>query len=112
MDKSALSNKYTFEFEDGDTCEMTLTFIALKRLSGVNKSLYERCQKVMAHGAKDELDTLTVLYSAYVCANIHNEVMTEDEFIEKCGSDRHAVMDALSALITEKKRKASADHSN
>ena len=113
MDKTALSTGYTFEFEDGSTCQMSLSFIRLKRLAGKNKALYERHQKVMVNGGKDELDTLTVLYAAYVCANIDSDdLMTEDEFLEKCGSDRVAVNTALEALTNPKKRQASADPSN
>ncbi len=113
MDKMALATKYTFEFYDGTTCEMTLAFIRLKMLASKNKSLYDRCQKVMANGGKDEFDTLAVLYAAYVCANLDSDnLMTEDEFIEKCGCDRQALMDALQALTTPKKQKASADRSN
>lgn len=113
MDKKALATKYQFEFCDGSTCEMTLAFIRLKMLASKNKTLYDRCQKVMANGGKDEFDTLTVLYSAYVCANLDkDDLMTEEEFIELCGCDREAVMDALTALTQPKKQKASADRSN
>lgn len=113
MDKMVLATRYKFEFYDETTCEMTLAFIRLKMLASKNKSLYDRCQKVMANGGKDEFDTLTVLYAAYVCANLDcDNHMTEDEFIEKCGCDRQALMDALQALTQPKKRKASADHSN
>ena len=113
MDKNALATEYTFEFYDGTACRMTLAFIRLKKLSSENKSLYERCQKVLAHGAKDEFDTLSVLYAAYVCANMGgDEIMTEDEFIEKCGSDRQAIMTALECMISPKKQKASASRSN
>ncbi len=109
MDKTkALSSKYKFEFEDGTTCEMTLTFVALKMLANKNKSLYERQQKIMSTGGKSEFDTLTVLYAAYVCANLNSEsIMSEDEFIEKCGTDRFAINEALGALTNPKKRKAS-----
>lgn len=113
MDKTALNTGYTFEFEDGSTCQLSLSFIRLKRLAGKNKSLYERHQKIMMNGGKDELDTLTVLYAAYVCANMDSDnLMTEDEFIERCGSDRVIVNEALEALTNPKKRKASADLSN
>ena len=113
MDKTALSTKYEFEFYDGTTCEMTLAFILLKKLSAKNKELYKRCQKVMTNGAEDEFDMLTVLYAGYVCANMNGEnLLTEDEFIEKCGCDRFAVVDAFNAMTNPKKRKASAVRSN
>lgn len=113
MDKTALATRYNFEFYDGTTCEMTLAFIQLKKLSSKNKSLYERTQKIMANGGKDEFDTLTVLYAAYMCANMDSEnILTEDEFIEKCGTDRFALNEALQTMTNPKKRKASEDHSN
>ena len=113
MDKTALTTGYTFEFEDGSTCQMCLSFIRLKRLAGKNRSLYERHQKVMMNGSKDELDTLTVLYAAYVCANLDSDdLMSEEEFLEKCGSDRIVVNNALGALTNPKNRKASAEPSN
>lgn len=114
MNKTALANKYEFEFYDGTKCYMTLSFIALKKLSSKNRSLYERCQSVMARGGKDEFDTLSVLYAAYICANMDSgeTLLTEDEFIEKCGCDREAIMSALTAMTTPKKAKASAVRSN
>ena len=113
MDKTSLATRYTFEFYDGTTCEMTLTFMALKKLAGKNKKAYEACQKVMTNGPKDELDMLDVLYAGYLCANMSNEnLLTEDEFIEKCGCDRFAVADAFNTMTNPKKRKASVDHSN
>lgn len=113
-DKIAMATRYKFTFADDTTCEMTLAFILLKKLSSKNRQLYDRCQKIMANGGKDEFDTLTVLYTAYVCANMDNgeTLMTEDEFIEKCGSDRKALMDALTELTQPKKSKASANRSN
>lgn len=108
MDSNVLTTGYTFEFEDGGTCQMSLSFIRLKRLSSKNRGLYERQQKIMTHGGKDEFDTLTVLYAAYVCANIDSDdLMSEETFIERCGTDRFAVNEAMEALTNPKKRKAS-----
>ena len=113
MEKTALTGRYEFEFYDGKTCEMTLAFILLKKLSCKNKELYKRCQKVMTNGPEDELDMIAVLYAAYVCANMNGEnLLTEDEFTEKCGCDRFALRDAFDAMTNPKKRKASADRSN
>ena len=113
MSKKALATRYTFEFFDGTTCEMTLSFIALKRLAGKNKKLYERTMKVMSDGSKDEFDTLALLYGAYMCANLDAEtVLTEDEFIELCGCDRYAVNEAIQKMTNPKNRTASAAPSN
>ena len=113
MDKTALATRYIYEFYDGTTCEMTLAFILLKKLASKNKKLYDRYNKIMSEGGKDEFDTLTVLYTAYVCANMESEnLMSEDEFIEKCGTDRFALSEALNTMTNPKKRKASENRSN
>ena len=113
MEKNALASKYKYEFYDGTTCEMTLAFILLKRLASKNKRAYEACQKVMTNGPKDEFDMLAVLYAGYLCANMDSEnILTEDEFIEKCGCDRFAVSDAFNAMTNPKNRKASAVRSD
>jgi hypothetical protein len=100
------NTKYEFEFEDGDKCEMTLAFYALYQLKAKRKSIYERYNKVMTKGAEEELDMITVLYAAYLCANIENieTCMSEEEFLIKCGSDRMALKDAMEVLIKPKKR--------
>lgn len=112
MNKSVLATTYNFEFYDGTTCEMTLAFIRLKRLASKNKSVYERAQKALSNGVKDEFDILAILYAAYLCANLDAEnILTEDEFIEKCGSNRQAIIDAMRALTNPKKQTASASRS-
>ena len=113
MDKTALTGRYTFEFCDGTTCELSLAFIQLKRLSSKNPSLYKRYQSIINSKNPDELEMITVLYAAYICANFDAEnLFTEDEFTEKCGTDRFAVRDAMEAMTNPKKRKASVSHSD
>ena len=114
MDKTAFCSKYTFEFYDGTTCEMSLAFIQLKRLSSKKPGLYKRYKSIMTNpNAADELDMITVLYAAYNCANFDSEnLLTEDEFTEKCGTDRFALRDAMETMTNPKKRKASANPSN
>ncbi|EGC8431284.1 hypothetical protein H9185_001163 [Listeria monocytogenes] len=110
MDKP-LNTKYTYEFQDGTTAEMTLAFYALYMLRGKNKSLYERYNAAMNRmsdqkkGGYDELDTLTILYTAYLCANMEDleHVMSEEEFLMKCGNDRVSVGRAMQSLTTAKK---------
>jgi hypothetical protein len=95
---------YEFEFADGDKVKMTLAFYALYQIKSINRGLYDRYNKIMTKGATEELDMLTVLYTAYVCANISGEIMTEEEFLIKCGSDRQAIKTAMEQLVTPKKR--------
>lgn len=103
-----LNTKYTFEFYDGTSTELTLTFYALYKLKAKNKPMYDKYHRIMNDQAKnkyDELETISVLYTAYYCAHMEDaEIMTEDEFIQKCGFDRIAVANAVKALTQPKKQ--------
>lgn len=107
MDKK-LNTHYTFEFCDGSTCKMTLQFYALYQLKSKNKGLYERYNKIInaqAKGEADELEMITLLYVAYICALSGDETpMSEEDFMILCGSDRMAVGRAVEALVKPKKR--------
>lgn len=99
-----LNTNYTFTFEDGSTVEMTLSFYILYQLKGKKRTLYDAYSKIMTKGASDELEMISVLYTAYVCANLADleNIMSEEEFMMKCGSDRDAVGRAIKALIKPK----------
>lgn len=103
MDKK-MNTIIDFEFCDGTTAKMTLTFYALYQLKAKNKALYERYNKIMTKNTSEELELITVLYTAYVCANLSEEnLLTEEEFMMLCGSDRIAVRDAVQELTQPKK---------
>lgn len=107
MDKRMLNTTYDYTLADGSVVKMTLTFYALYQLRSKNKALYERYNRTMANTSKgnfEELDSIAILYVAYVCANMDDEnLLTEEEFIMLCGSDRTAVGTAISHLINPKK---------
>ena len=91
-----------FELVTGEIVPMTLTFYAVYQLKNKNKHLYDRYNKVMTKGAQDEFDMITVLYTAYCCANA--EPMSEEDFIMALGSDRNAVVQAIQTLTQPKKQ--------
>lgn len=108
MDNKKLNTTYDFELADGTSAVLTLAFYKLYQLRSKHKGLYERYNKIMTSNAKgntpDELDTITVLYVAYVCANMDkDDLMDEETFMMQCGSDRKAVNDAVTHLINPKK---------
>ena len=108
MANKMLNTTYDFELESGEVVKLTLSFYALYQLRSKNKALHDRYNKIMTNNAKngtvDELDTITILYVAYVCANMANEeLMNEEEFMIQCGSDRVAVNKAIEHLIMPKK---------
>lgn len=109
--KKMMNTKYIFEFEDGTTAEMSLAFYLLYLLRAKNKGLYERYNAAMnrmgqKNGGYDELDSLTILYTAYLCANMDDpdKAMSEEEFMMMCGSDRMAIGQAMQALTSPKKK--------
>lgn len=108
MATNKLNTTYDFELADGSKVELTLAFYKLYQLKSKNKSLYERYTKIMSKNAKggdvEELDTISILYVAYVCANMGKDnLLDEEEFMMLCGSDRLAVNKAVEHLITPKK---------
>ena len=107
MDKKMKNTTIDFEFCDGTTAKLTLQFYALYQLKSKNLALYNRYNKAMnssASGNVDELDMITILYAAYMCANMDAEnILTEEEFMILCGSDRVAVGQAVARLTNPKK---------
>lgn len=95
---------YEFSFEDGDSVKMTLAYYYLYQLRNVNKSAYERYNQIMVKGIKEEIEMIEILYAAYLCANLSEKVMTEEEFMIKCGSDRESVRNAVNSLTKAKKQ--------
>ena len=94
-----------FKLENGDSVKLTLAFYALYQLKAKNKSVYDRYNQIMTKGANEELDMVTVLYAAYLCANINEPtVLSEEEFLMGCGSDRMAIKEAMELLIKPKKQ--------
>lgn len=107
MDKRVSNTLVEFEFCDGNKTTMTLAFYLLYKLRTKNKPLYDRYMKIMSKQQTDEVETIVVLYTAYVCAHMDEEIMSEEEFMISCGSDREKVMNAAYALTKPKKQTAS-----
>ena len=107
MDKK-LNTTYEYKMADGTTVKMTLNFYFLYQLRSRNKELYERYNKILTNQAKkdymyDEIDNMEILYTAYCCANIDNEnLLSEEDFLMLCGSDRTEVGKAIKALLAPK----------
>ena len=105
MDRKKLNTTYEFEFYDGDKVDLTLTFYSLMQLSAKNKKAYERYNKIMSTNGSNELEMVCILYIAYLCAHLDEEkLLTEEEFMIKCGSDRMALKNAVEALLRPKKQ--------
>lgn len=107
MDKKMIPNTVVeFELADGSVVKMTLTFFSLYQLKGKNKVAYEKYNKIMTRGPQEELENCTVLYTAYLCANVADaeNCMSELEFLELMPVDREYVGNILQSLINPKKK--------
>jgi hypothetical protein len=106
MEEKKLNTVYDFELADGEKVQMTLRYFSLYQLRGKNKTAYEKYNKIMIKGPQEELENVTILYTAYLCANLANieTCMTELEFLQRMPDDREYVGDILQKLINSKQK--------
>lgn len=103
---------YKYPLIDDSEVEMTLAFYLLKKLEGTNPGLAERYYKLTSNKLNKELEIVTILYTAYCCANMDDpDMMDEDTFCIMIGDDRMAMQEAVQKLIGSKKKAASGTHS-
>lgn len=105
MDNRLNNTFVEFEFEDGEKTKLTLAFYLVYKLKAKNQKVYERYSRIMSKKQTDDLETITVLYTGYLCAHIDDEnVMSEEEFMIRCGCDRFAAADAAYKLLRKQKK--------
>ena len=100
-------NYYTIQLRTGEEAKLTLTFDKLYRLKSKDKALYEDYMKIMnGQGEDGEIDTIRVLYAAYVCSNLENEeYYSFEEFLRVVPYDRDIIGLAMEMLLTPSKKK-------
>lgn len=98
------SSIYTIELQNGEKVNLTLNFAALYKLRAKNKQLYDRYNKIITNGSADEIENIHIIYTAYVCANTGNEIMSFEEFLEVVPFDREIIGDAIASLLTPQKK--------
>lgn len=104
-----MNNKNTYqelELENGEVVKLTLNFARLLKVKNDQPKLYERFMKVLQNKEFDIVfDSLTVLYTGYVCANTNNEsVLSEEEFTELVPFDLEVINVIAGKLIQSKKK--------
>ena len=107
MDTKSLSTTHNFELDDGTVVQMTLKYFALYQLRAKNKAAYDKYNRIMMKGPQEELENITILYTAYLCANLDSieTCMSETEFMQRVPDDREYLGTVLTALINSKKKK-------
>lgn len=117
MDKSTamnlLKNTYvSYDLIDGSKVELTLAFYLLKVLEGKNPNLTARYYKLQTKKEMNDLDMVTIIYTAYCCANLDNpEMMDEETFMIMMGCDRLSMRSLMNRLMGAKKKPDSVTHS-
>lgn len=102
-----MKNTYQeLELENGQIVKLTLNFARLLKLKNEQPKLYDRFMKVLQNKNFDIVfDSLTVLYTGYLCANMSNEsVLSEEEFMELVPFDLEVINVVAGQLIQSKKK--------
>lgn len=107
MDKN--NGNITLGLENGQEVELILNFSTLYKIRGLKKESYEKYNKIIIQGQKDVMDIVTILYMAYLCANINNldACMNEMEFMDNLPYDPGMLSRKCNELIMPKKKKDS-----
>ena len=117
MDKSTamnlLKNTYVpYVLIDGTEVQLTLAFYLLKLLEGKKPDLADRYYKLSSKKEMRDLDMVTILYTAYCCANLDKEEMLDEEtFMILLGCDRLSMRSLMNQLMGAKKKPGSVTHS-
>ena len=101
-----MKNTYQeLELLNGEKVKLTLNFARLLKVKSDNPQLYDRFMKVLQNKDYDIVfDSLTVVYIAYLCANIGEETLTEDELSELIPFDLELINTIAGRLIQSKKK--------
>ena len=103
-----MKNTYQeLELENGEIVKLTLNFARLLKVKNDQPKIYDRFMKVLQNKDFDIVfDSLTVLYTGYLCANMNNESMlSEDEFMELVPFDLEVINVVAGKLIQSSKKK-------
>ena len=98
------------QLQNGEVIQLTLNFRRLLQLKNKRKKLYERYNLIYNKTIKDNtFDTITILYVAYLCANIdeidNDTVMSEDEFMEEIPQSFVLINNIVTELTQPKSKK-------
>ena len=102
-----MKNTYQeLELEDGLVVKLTLNFARLLVIKNDQPKLYDRFMKVLQNKSFDIVfDSLTVLYTAYLCANMNEESkLSEEDFINMVPFDLEVINVTAGKLIQNKKK--------
>lgn len=104
--------KCTFKeltLENGEVIKLTLNFARLLQLKNKRKKEYEEYNDIYVKEDKDAtFSSITILYTAYLCANIEqddNTLMTKEEFMENIPQSFVLINNLANELANPKQKK-------
>ena len=106
--------KCTFKeltLENGEVIKLTLNFARSLQLKNKRKKEYEEYNNIYVKEDKDAtFSSITILYTAYLCANIEqddNTLMTKEEFMENIPQSFVLINNLANELANPKQKKIS-----
>lgn len=80
-----MENRLKYKILDGQEIELELTLDALYKLKEKRNDDYLRINNILLNGVRDIFEQITILYTAYLCANIEklDTCMNYEEFEKK-----------------------------
>ena len=80
-----MENRIKYILLDGTEIEMELTLESLQQLKEKRKEDYQKVNSILLNGVRDIFEQITILYTAYLCANIDDidVCMSYEEFQKK-----------------------------
>lgn len=90
-----------FTLMDDSVVNLTLNYARLYKVRADNKEAFDRYNKAMMEGTKDEFDNISILYAGYLCGLVGSEAtpMTYEEFLELIPPNRRDVQTAIRKLV-------------
>ena len=112
MTKPKLNTVYEMPTIDGRTMKLTLAYRYLYQLRSKHREQYEDYSRIMMKGAKDYFDSISIIYTAYLCEAIAETGDTDgcmgfDDFLDALPIDQEDIMRAVGMLTSPKKMMAS-----
>lgn len=95
-----------FELNDGSIVKLTLNFGLLYDVRSKYKSIYDEYNRIMTTGKmEDFLMVGTILYTAYLCANIDSEnILNKEDFFLLLPFDMELLKEVQQKLTQAKKK--------
>lgn len=102
----AITTMRKLQLQNGEEINLTLNFYTIYQLKEKKSDIYERYNTIRMNGIKEELDQATVVYAAYLCANIEkiDECMDEMEFLRQL-PENHMILSSLVMELLNGKKK-------